>query len=89
MENYFKERNINFSMEFEPSIPPILAVSSQITQVLFNTLMNAVESMPDGGDLSIRIKLIDKTIKIDIMDTGAGMKKKSYKTFLNHFIQQS
>lgn len=85
MENYFKERNINFSMEFEPSIPPILAVSSQITQVLFNTLMNAVESMPDGGDLSIRIKLIDKTIKIDIMDTGAGMKKEELQNIFEPF----
>lgn len=85
MENYFKERQINFSQEFASNIPPTLVVSSQITQVLFNMLMNAVESMPDGGDLTIRITLIEESIKIDIVDTGTGMSKEELQNIFDPF----
>ncbi len=85
MENYFKERNINFSKEISANIPPILVVSSQISQVLFNTLMNAVESMPDGGDLTIRVRLEEESIGIDIIDTGTGMPTEELQSIFDPF----
>ena len=35
--------------------------------------MNAVESMPDGGDLDVIIKSVYKSIEIDIVDTGKSI----------------
>ena len=85
MENYFKDRNINFCREYTRDLPPIMAVSSQITQVLFNILMNAVEAMPHGGDLTIKIALVEESLKIDIVDTGTGMTKEELQNIFDPF----
>lgn len=44
-------------------------------QVLFNIMKNAVESMPDGGVLSIETEHISSSIIIRISDTGVGMRE--------------
>ena len=85
MENYLNEKNINLYKKFEPDIPQILADPDQIKQVVLNILMNAVESMPDGGDLIIEIKTAGESIKINITDTGKGMMEKALKDIFNPF----
>jgi signal transduction histidine kinase len=35
--------------------------------------MNAVEAMPDGGNLDVKIKTANESIEIDIIDTGKGI----------------
>ena len=47
----------------------------QMKQVLLNLLLNGVEAMPGGGVLSIRGCVEDKTLCIEISDTGKGIPK--------------
>ena len=53
--------------------------SSQITEALLNVLMNAVESMSDGGTLTVTASTEpsfdtgDEHVLIGIADTGSGM----------------
>jgi signal transduction histidine kinase len=86
MENYLQERYINLYKEFEPDIPQVLADPTQMKQVFLNILMNAVESMPDGGDLTVKITTVNKSIKIDIIDTGKGMTKDALKNIFEPFF---
>ncbi|MCR4290593.1 MAG: ATP-binding protein, partial [Candidatus Scalindua sp.] len=86
MENYLNEKNINLYKKFEPDIPEISVDSGQIKQVVLNILRNAVESMPDGGDLTIEIKTVGESIKINITDTGKGMTEEVLKNIFNPFF---
>jgi len=86
MENYFNEKNINLYKKFEPGIPQISVDPGQIKQVVLNILRNAVESMPDGGDLTIEIKTVGESIKINITDTGKGMTEEVLKNIFNPFF---
>ncbi|NLO68373.1 MAG: 4Fe-4S binding protein, partial [Bacteroidales bacterium] len=45
----------------------------QMTQVLSNLIKNAVEAMPNGGSLLIRLEEIDQDILITVRDTGIGI----------------
>ena len=47
----------------------------QIQQVLLNLMLNAVEVMPDGGDLSIGTELKDGRVNIYVKDQGGGIPK--------------
>ncbi|MFQ5712706.1 MAG: histidine kinase dimerization/phospho-acceptor domain-containing protein [Candidatus Scalinduaceae bacterium] len=67
MENYLKERHIDLYKEFEPDIPRILADPNQIKQVILNILINSVDSMPDGGNLTIKTKTVNGSIQTDII----------------------
>ena len=77
------------TIHFDPSTTPFIvdADPGQIEQVLFNLYINAADAMPQGGDLSLRIEMVDHLkikakhynpnpgmyIMMEIADTGVGM----------------
>jgi len=58
-----------------PSLPQITADLNQLRQVLTNMLINAAQSMPGGGDLTVETSKVKfkEEIQIDIRDTGMGI----------------
>jgi len=67
-----KDSEINIVDDFS-DIPPISADASQLKQVFLNLINNAVQSMPNGGTLSIRTAKIDNSVMIEVSDTGTGI----------------
>jgi Signal transduction histidine kinase regulating C4-dicarboxylate transport system len=86
MENYFREKNINVHKEFETDVPEIAVDLIQIKQVFLNILMNAVEAMPDGGNLDIKIRSGIESIEIEIVDNGEGIPKEVLENIFNPFF---
>ncbi|MDZ5470552.1 ATP-binding protein [Bacillus sp. 31A1R] len=59
-----------------PIDPVIVSCTrDQMKQVILNVTKNSLESMSDGGNLNILLKREDDVCKIDIIDTGIGIKK--------------
>lgn len=44
-----------------------------IEQVLLNLITNAIDSMPKGGDLKIRVSECEHSAQVEIVDSGSGM----------------
>jgi len=57
---------------FSP-LPEITADQSQMTQVLVNTVVNAIQAMPNSGTLTIRTLASDEYVSLVVEDTGVGM----------------
>jgi two-component system NtrC family sensor kinase len=57
------------------NLPPIKAVASQIQQVFLNLILNAIEAMPDGGQLTITTELSSdhRETLIAFADSGHGI----------------
>lgn len=53
----------------------ILGESKKLRQCLINLVKNAIESMPDGGHISLRTCKMPSGVQICITDTGVGMSK--------------
>jgi len=65
---------VEFVTDLDPNLPIIEGDPSQLRQVLLNLMTNAVESMPDGGTVTLRTrKTPPGMITIDIEDTGMGI----------------
>jgi signal transduction histidine kinase len=58
-----------------PDLPPLEAVGDQLKQVFLNIVINAVEAMPDGGDLYINTGLTPDGhwVTVRFADTGVGL----------------
>jgi signal transduction histidine kinase len=67
-----KDSEINIVEHFSHT-PQISADASQLKQVFLNLLNNAVQSMSNGGTLSIGTAKIDNSVMIEVSDTGTGI----------------
>ncbi len=58
-------------------IPPILGNDSELRQVMTNLIINSMDAMPDGGDITIRTHTVDENVKVTVEDTGIGISKEN------------
>ncbi|MBI3577887.1 MAG: HAMP domain-containing histidine kinase [Ignavibacteriales bacterium] len=75
MKHHFDISNVKFYAEFPAVEPMLLCDENQIQQALVALFVNAVEAMPGGGSLTVRVIADEETISMTINDTGAGIPK--------------
>jgi signal transduction histidine kinase len=75
ISTHLRHNEITFEFQPDEKLPPILALSDQIRQVVLNLFMNAVEAMSDGGQLTVETRLSDDKTEIQLIvsDTGTGI----------------
>lgn len=72
---YPKAKNQHIAIENQvgKELPEILMDPDQMHQVFLNIIINAIQSMPDGGVLTISSLVSPDFIEISIKDTGKGI----------------
>jgi two-component system sensor histidine kinase AtoS len=67
--------NIEFVKDYEGNLPLILADPAQLQQVFLNLMLNAVETMPDGGTVKVKTfhDIGIDAVQVEISDTGPGL----------------
>jgi PAS domain S-box-containing protein len=71
----YKLKNMNIRLELELNpIPPIQAQGERLQQVFINIIINALDAMPQGGTLGIRLTGAGDQAVVRISDTGTGIK---------------
>jgi len=68
-----EQSRINLSWDKLSGDELVFVDKGQIQQVLLNLMLNAVEVMPDGGDLSIGTEIKDGRVNIYVKDQGGGI----------------
>jgi PAS domain S-box-containing protein len=68
-----KSMNIRLELDLNP-IPPIYAQGERLQQVFINIILNALDAMPQGGTLGIRLNEAEGRAVVRISDTGIGIK---------------
>jgi two-component system, sporulation sensor kinase B len=68
------QHSVLITAHFSPSTF-VLGDRQKFRQCMLNVIKNGIESMPNGGKLTIRVNRDKNLVTIDIKDTGVGMKK--------------
>jgi len=77
-----RERGVQVANQLDPGLPRILASADQLKQVLLNLMLNAADSMPRGGTITVTTQAGAGTetevfgrdaVQIQVRDTGDGI----------------
>src|SRR5262249_46622987 len=72
LEHRASPGSLKVMREFAPSVMwPVDA--QQLRQILWHLCLNAVEAMPEGGELRVAIAVRGDTLEVTISDTGEGI----------------
>lgn len=73
---------------FDDQVPPLLVDGNQIQQVLLNLLNNAVDALPQGGDIFIETRMNSETKSVEIIfeDNGIGIPYENRKHIFSPFF---
>jgi signal transduction histidine kinase len=64
---------IEVVQSLSPGLPELLGDPGQLTQVLVNLVVNAIQAMPHGGRLTIATGVCEGFVRLVVEDTGTGM----------------
>ncbi len=67
------KNEIHVRAELADSLPEISADSDLLHRALQNLVLNAIDAMPQGGELTIRTASLGDCIEISVSDTGSGL----------------
>jgi signal transduction histidine kinase len=75
LSTHLRRSKISFVFAPDQSVPPVRLLRDQMKQVLLNIYLNAVESMPDGGQITVQVSHLPESqeVLLSITDTGPGI----------------
>jgi two-component system nitrogen regulation sensor histidine kinase NtrY len=69
-----QEKNrISVRTELDEALPEISADPDLLHRALQNLVLNAIDAMPQGGELAVRTQSLGNRIELSVSDTGSGL----------------
>lgn len=70
-----ENRKVRLRLDAAPRLPLVLLDGDRFGQALLNVCLNAIEAMPQGGELALSLKPVShgKRLCFEVRDTGTGI----------------
>ncbi|HXV22357.1 MAG TPA: ATP-binding protein [Desulfuromonadales bacterium] len=78
--------DVHIIKSYREGLPEIMLDPNQIQQVFMNLLLNASQSMPDGGVLELSADLEGEWVIARVRDTGCGVSPENLKKIFDPFF---
>ena len=75
VQERLEKRDIHLQVHLASSCPSVFADRDQMGQVVLNLVMNAIQAMPNGGDLTITLTSDARHVHLALADNGCGIPK--------------
>jgi len=75
VQHQLRLKNIELHLDLEPALGTVRCDQGQIEQVILALVINAIDAMSNGGNLSIFTRLLPSSsdVQIEVRDDGVGM----------------
>lgn len=82
------KKQIALELKHDGSDVTALCDTEQITQVLLNLLLNALQILPEGGRIEIAVRREQDTLVLEVADDGPGIAAELYERIFDPFFTQ-
>jgi two-component system, NtrC family, sensor kinase len=73
IEHQLQKAGVRTELSLDDTIPQVKGNPGKLQQVFLNLFLNARDAMPGGGILAVRTAAGDKSVHVEIADTGIGI----------------
>ncbi|MDP8223270.1 MAG: ATP-binding protein [Candidatus Lernaella stagnicola] len=73
LQHRFEKAGVVVQQNFDPDVPELVADPGQLTQVMMNLLVNALQAMPEGGTVRLGLEPKGDHLCLTVADNGLGM----------------
>ncbi len=80
-------QGVSLGVEVAPSLPAVRGDEARLGQVLVNLLHNAVKFSPDGGDVTVNVRVTDSDVVVGIADHGVGIPRAAQARIFERFYK--
>ncbi len=82
-------RNLTLATELDPNLPHLVADEAILIRTLVNLLGNALKFTPEGGAVTVSVRLDDDghSLQFSIRDTGEGIPPEAFERIFEKFGQ--
>ena len=88
LKTEIEKKKLKVSTKIDDTITTIFADSVRLKQVIFNLIENAVKFTGEKGQVNIEAKDAGDQIKIDVRDSGIGIKKEDLGKIFDKFAKR-
>ena len=67
------QARVELRTQFDGAVRQVQLDPEQMTRVVRNLILNAVDAMPEGGTLTVRTASRGEVVRLEISDTGQGL----------------
>jgi two-component system sensor histidine kinase HydH len=86
IDKEFLSKNIKIKKELSRNLSSVIGSEDQLKQVFLNLLVNARDSMPDGGEINITARNANQGVEIEFSDTGCGISEENASCIFEPFF---
>ncbi len=83
-----RRRDIDYRLVEPDASPTIVTDGDRVLQVITNLLANAFRWTPDGGSIELAAAAGNGTVRVDVTDTGPGIRDEERERVFSPFISQ-
>jgi len=79
-------QNVKVSFKVSEPLPAVMIDHVVMRRVFSNLIMNAIQAMPDGGELTIDLSRTEERLLVSFRDTGVGIPEENMDKLFNPFF---
>ncbi|MCZ6789990.1 MAG: ATP-binding protein [Chloroflexi bacterium] len=87
LSNMASDEGIEFKIDVPSPLTAIEGDEDRLMQVLTNLLHNAIKFSPDGGEVTVRARVNDRELLVQVADRGIGIPEEAIPRLFDRFYQ--
>jgi signal transduction histidine kinase len=85
-EHAMRHNRISFRKEIAPDLAEFECDAEQLTQILLNLTINAMQAMPEGGEIVLSAHLNNGSAVLEVRDQGIGISENDLEKIFDPFF---